>query len=493
MAGDGGAGAEHLAAAELLKGLCGGAVLLPTDGGYDAARRAWNLSVDQRPAAIAYPATADEVAEVVATAVRAGLRVAPQGTGHNAGPLAALHDVVLLRTSGMIRVRVDPTSRTARVQAGTRWLDALEAIAPHGLATLHATAPSVGVVGYSLGGGIGWYARALGQHANTITAVELVTAGAQQLRVDPDHDPELFWALRGGGGSFGVVTAMEFALHPIRTVYAGLLAWDWRHTRSVLGRWARWSAEAPDAVTTSLRVQQIPPLPGLPLSGRNLVIVCGAVLGEERVATRMLAPLRELGPELDTFATMPATAMLPLPPDERGPARVVADSSMLAALPQSAVDAFADAVGPGSGSALHLVELRQLGGALGRPVPGAHSPLAAEFLLFASTVAAMPDERIGAVVDINRLVDAMAPYAAGSHYLNFATGAVPVGSGHHPDDWSRLRAVRAAVDPGEVIVANHPIPPARLSAGGTAGGLVTPAASRGSRSTAATPADGTCR
>ena len=221
-----------------LRDLCGGAVALPGDDGYDAARQAFNLTVDQRPAAVAYPADAGEVAEVVRAARAAGLRIAPQATGHNAGPLGDLSQTVLLKTSGMSGVAIDAERRIARVGAGVLWEDVVDAAAPHGLAALHGSAPNVGVVGYSLGGGMGWLARSHGLQANSVTAVELVTAEGEFVRADADNDPELFWALRGGGGNFGIVTALEFRLYPLSEIYAGFMLWDWTEAERVLTAWA---------------------------------------------------------------------------------------------------------------------------------------------------------------------------------------------------------------------------------------------------------------
>ena len=254
-----------------LRGLCAGAVHLPGDPGYDEARMPWNVAVDQRPAAVAYPACADEVSEIVRAAAASGLRVAPQGTGHNAGPLGRLDDVVLLRTSAMTGVHIDPARRIARVEAGVLWLDVVEAAAAHGLAALHGSSPDVGVVGYTLGGGIGWYARQLGMATNSVTAVELVLGDGTQVRADEDTNPDLFWAVRGGGGSFGVVTAMEFRLFDIDTAYAGMLLWDQEHAEKVLRAWAEWTVDAPDCVTTSFRMLNLPPMPELPefLRGRT--------------------------------------------------------------------------------------------------------------------------------------------------------------------------------------------------------------------------------
>ncbi len=212
-------------------------LIRPGDPRYDAARGAWNAAVDQRPAAVAVPRTPAEVAAVVRAAADAGWRVAPQSTGHNAAALGPLDDVLLLRSTALTGVEVSPDTRTARVGSGTVWLPAVVAAAAHGLAALHGSSPDVGIAGYSLGGGTGWYARRLGLQTNALTAVELVAADGELLRVDAGHDPELFWALPGGGGNFGVVTALEFRLFPISSATAGMLVWDRADAARVLTRW----------------------------------------------------------------------------------------------------------------------------------------------------------------------------------------------------------------------------------------------------------------
>jgi len=200
-----------------------GKIVLPDHGGWNEARQAWNLAVDQRPAAVAFPESADDVIAVVELARAFGLRVAAQGTGHHASPLGDLSDTVLVKTERMRRVHVDAPAGTARIEAGVRSLELVEAAAAHGLATLAGSSPDVGVVGYTLGGGLSWLGRKHGLAANSVHAVELVTADGRLVRADHDTEPDLFWALRGGGGDFGVVTALEVSLLPIRQVYAGIL------------------------------------------------------------------------------------------------------------------------------------------------------------------------------------------------------------------------------------------------------------------------------
>ncbi|MBE2315486.1 FAD-binding oxidoreductase [Solirubrobacter sp. CPCC 204708] len=443
--------------ATALRDLCGGAVALPGDEGYDAARQAFNLTVDQCPAAVVYPADANEVAAVVNAAREAGLRVAPQTTGHNAAPLGDLGRTILLKTSAMGGVEIDAANRIARVGAGALWEDVVDQAAPHGLVALHGSSPSVGVAGYSLGGGMGWLARSHGLQANSITAIELVTADGEHVRTDAQHDPELFWALRGGGGNFGIVTALEFRLYPLSEVYAGFLLWDWAHAERVLTAWAAWAQDAPDHVTTSLRVMQLPPLEELPefLRGRSVVMIDGAVQGDPAV----LRPLRDLRPEIDTFAMVPAATLARLHQDPEQPMPFVGRSALVDGLTPEAIRALLAQVGPGSGSPLDSVELRQAGGALRRRTPG-HGAIAGidgDFLLFMAGL--VTDGQVGAVkeVAIKRVLRAMEPWTNRSVYLNFVEHQVGLEDVLEPETFARLRAVRARVNPDGLVHANHAI------------------------------------
>jgi FAD/FMN-containing dehydrogenase len=439
-------------------------VLTAGDDGWEAARQAFNLAADQRPAAIALPESERAVLEAVRFASAAGLRVAPQSTGHNAGPLApSLDGALLLKTSRLREVEIDPTRRRARVAGGTLWGEVVTAAHRHGLAALHGSSPTVGVAGYSLGGGIGWLARRYGLQTNSLTAVELVTADGELVRVDDEHDPDLFWALRGGGGNFGVVTALEFELYPVQHAYAGWLAWDWRAAEPVLKRWRRWAAEAPDTVTTSARILRLPPDPNLPeeVRGCPLVAIDGAVIGDDHEGEALMAPLRELRPEFDTFATVPATALARLHLDPEDPVPVLSDDRLLTDLPSEAVEAFVGAAGAESDSTLMIAELRQLGGALGRTPQrhGALPRLDGDFLLFACAVPMGPGSAAAGRAHAARLTEALDPWSSGRRYQNFAERPIAPGFFFDPETQSRLAAIKARVDPDGLFQANHPIDP----------------------------------
>ena len=442
-------------------------ILTAGDSGWDAACRAFNRSAEQRPAAVALPESEREVLDAVRFAVDAGLRVAPQSTGHNARPLAPwLGEALLLKTSRLRGVEIDPTLRRARVAGGTLWGEVVPAAYEHGLAALHASSPTVGVAGYSLGGGIGWLARRHGLQTNSLTAVELVTADGELVRVDEDHEPDLFDALRGGGGNFGVATALEFDLYPVQHAYAGWLAWDWREAEPVLKRWSDWAAGAPDAVTSSARILRLPPDPELPeeVRGRCLVAIDGAVLGDYYEAEALMAPLRELRPEVDTFGTMPATALARVHLDPEDPIPAVTDDRLLCGLPPEAVEAFVGAAGPESGSTLMIAELRQLGGALARTPEryGVLPRVDGSFLLFACAVPMGPGTAVAGRAHAERVTRALDPWSSGRRYQNFAERPMGPESFFEPEIRSRIAAIKAKVDPGGLFQANHPIGPTKL-------------------------------
>jgi FAD/FMN-containing dehydrogenase len=452
--------ASARARAEALRGLCGGAVHLPGDDGYDLARAPWNVQVESFPAAVAYPAFPEEVADVLRAASAAGLKVAPQGTGHGAAPLEGrLGEAVLLRTAALGELSIDPDRRIARVGAGVLWGDLADAAGTVGLAALHPSSPDVGVVGYSIGGGIGWYARRLGLQCNALTAIEVVLADGTFVRATADADAELFWGLRGSGAALGVVTALEFELFDIDSVVAGFLAWDWTQVERVLPAWAAWCGEAPEEATTSFRLLHAPPIPSVPpeLRGRQLVIVDGAVLGSDERAAEVLAPLRALAPEFDTLTRVPAASLVRMHLEPEGPTPGYASSALLSGLPDAAVAAVLDTAGPGSGNRLTVAELRQLGGALGRPDPagGALDCVRGEFLVLGLGLDDDPATWPGLREDAARLLAAVAPWTTGAEYLPMLDDLSDSRKAHPPEVFARLSALRRAVDPARLFVGQH--------------------------------------
>ncbi len=443
-----------------LRRCCGGAVYLPDDPQYDDARRPWNLRSDDHPAAVAYPAFPDEVAELVRAAAAAGLRIAPQGTGHGAPPLSGqLGDAVLLRTSAMTEVRIDVANRTARVGAGVLWGEVINRAGAARLACRHMSSPGVGVVGSSLGGGISWYGRAHGLQSGAVTAVELVLADGSIVRATDEENSDLLWAARGGGGGFGVVTAMEFDLLPIATPYAGMLVWDWRHAARVADAWASWASSAPDEITSILRLVEAPDVPWLPeaVRGRSVLVIDGAVSADEAAAAEILAPLRALRPELDTFETRPATALSRLHLEPEEPMSAHASSTLVSDLPTQAVQALVDAAGPGSGSRLMFAEVRQLGGALGRPSarPSALDRINGAFLVLTIGTSGREGGWAAQQADAERVREAVQPWGSGSLYLSMIDDRVDERRAVPGAHWERLAAVRAAADPDGLFVLPH--------------------------------------
>jgi FAD/FMN-containing dehydrogenase len=239
-----------------------GKIVRPGEEAFGAARSAWNLAVDQQPAAVVFPETAEDVRAAVRLAAARGLQIAAQGTGHLARPLGDLSGTILVKTERMRGIRIDPAARIARVEAGVVWLEVVEAAARHGLAGLAGSSPDVGMVGYTLGGGLSFLGRKYGLAASNVRAIELVTADGRLVRADREHEPDLFWALRGGGGSFGVVTAIEFGLFPVSQMYAGHLWYPIERGPEVLHAWAELThGEVPDELTTVGRFLQFPPSP----------------------------------------------------------------------------------------------------------------------------------------------------------------------------------------------------------------------------------------
>ncbi|HEX4753242.1 MAG TPA: FAD-dependent oxidoreductase, partial [Solirubrobacterales bacterium] len=314
-------------------------VLKTGSDGYEANRGAFNVLLSQAPAAIVAPRDAADVIDAIAYAKAEGLRIGAQRTGHSAEPLGDLKDTLLLRTAAMSSVSIDEERRIARVGGGALWGDLVPQASDLGLAACHGSSPTVGIVGYSLGGGVGWYGRKHGLACNRVTAVELVDAEGAERRVDADTDPELFWALRGAVGDLGVVTALEFELLPIAEVFAGAAFFPAERGGEVFHAWHEWTATAPDEVTSVARFMNFPPLAEIPepMRGGSFAIVEAVALLGEAEAAELLAPLRELGPAVDTFAMQPPAGIAGLHMDPPDPVPYAGAGMLLGDLPDAGI------------------------------------------------------------------------------------------------------------------------------------------------------------
>ena len=439
-------------------------ILTPGDPGWDDARLAWNLTVDQHPAAVALPGSVEDVVSAVRYARAHGLRVAAQGTGHNAGPLGSLAGTILVKTAAMRQVSIDPGAQTVRAEAGAVWRDVVEAAAKHGLAALAGTSPDVGVVGYTIGGGISWLGRAYGLAANNVTAIEMVTADGRFVRADARSETELFWALRGGGGSFGVVTAIELRLFPVTEVYAGQLWWPANVAPQVLQAWRELTqGDLPDEFTSAARLANFPQVPALPenLRGRSFVVVFVSHLGSPAGADALLAPLRALGPVTDTIQTISADGLGHLHMDPEQPTGSVSDSLMVASLPAEAIETFVRAAGPEADAPPVWAELLRIGGEMkrARPASGALAAIDADYQLSAGGPAPTPQAVPAVERDVAAVLAAMRPWAARQMYLNLADTSRDPASFWAPEAYDRLRRIKAEVDPDDLIRSNQPVPP----------------------------------
>jgi hypothetical protein len=442
----------------------GGRIATPGDSDWDEARRAWNLAADQEPSAVALVEDANDVAKVVRFAGEHGLRVAGQGTGHGAVALGPLDDTIVLKTERMRSLEIDADAQTARLEAGVLALELGEAAQADGLCALPGSAPDVGVVGYTLGGGLSWLGRRYGFACNRVTAIELVTADGETRRVDAEAEADLFWALRGGGGGYAIVTALHIALVPISEIYAGALLLPAEAGAEGVRAFRDWAESVPDEVTSIVRFLRPPPLPDVPepIRDRPLLTLGAACIGGEAEGEKTIAPLREIGePIMDTFGQIPAARLSRIHMDPEQPVPGLGHHEVIRELPDEAIDAFVGAAGPESESPLLLAELRQLGGALGRPAEnaGALDKLDAAFVMLGVGLPMTPElgEAINARLD--QLDETMQPWAASGGHFNFAERPCGVEEILSPETCARLAEVKRSWDPDGVIVANHAISP----------------------------------
>jgi hypothetical protein len=440
-----------------------GEVVRSGDAGWDEARAAWNLAVDQRPEAVALVANAGDVATVVSYAAENDLRVAAQGTGHGAAPLPALDGTILLKTERMRGIEIDPDARTARLEAGVLSLELAEAAGAHELTSLPGSSPDVGVVGYSVGGGLGWLGRAHGFACNRVRAIELVTAGGEPKTVDAENDPELFWALRGGGGDYAVVTALQLELLSIADIYAGTIILPGELGAEAIRAYRDWAAQVPDEVTSIVRLLRPPPIPDVPepLRNRPVITIGAACIGDRENGERTVAPLLEIGePIMSSLGQIPTAGLCRIHMDPEQPVPGIGHHMTIAELPDEAIDAFvANGPGPETDSVLLLAELRQLGGALGQAADGAGAldKLDAAFVLEAIGSAMVPEVAAKVPADLDRLETALDPWRAGGGYFNFADRPCDVDAILPAETCTRLAETKRAWDPDARIVANHSV------------------------------------
>jgi FAD/FMN-containing dehydrogenase len=430
------------------------------DPGYDTERTGYNLAVDHKPEVVVPAASVDDVVEAIRYATARGLGVAVQATGH--GPSRSADGAVLINTSRMDGITIDPVARTARVEAGVRGGALVRAAAEHALAPLGGSSPEVGVVSYHLGGGIGMLGRSLGWAVDHVRALEVVTADGVLRRATATEETELFWALRGGGkGTLGVVVAIEIDLHPVARLYGGGMHFAAADASRVLTTWADWSRTAPEAMGSSVLLIRMPDLPVLPaaLRGRYVVHVRFAFTGSAADGKRLVQPFRDLGPVTDTVAEMPYSAVGSIHAEPTSPVPFHARNTMLASFDAAAVAELLRHAGPDS-DAPYLVELRLMGGALARPgaVPSALARRDGEFVLYAGAVAE-PDRAPAVHAAYDRLFAALAPWSTGGVCVNFLSGpdvtAAQLATGYVPADVARLAAVKRAVDPDDMFRFHH--------------------------------------
>ncbi|WP_372345824.1 FAD-binding oxidoreductase [Streptomyces sp. KL116D] len=431
--------------------------LRPGDAGYDDELAGFQTGFTQRPDVVFTAATADDVVAAVAYAAAEGLPVAVQATGH--GLPDDTEGGVLVSTRRMTEVVVDPAARTVRIGAGARWGAVVEAAAEHGLAPLNGSAPSVGAVGYTLGGGLGILAREFGYTADHVRAVDVVTADATLRHVTHDGDPELFGGLLGGGANLGVVTAIEVGLVPVTRLYGGSLTHDGRVTdpADLVRDYVAWASTVPETLTSSLAALVYPDVPAMPphLRGTYLVSVRIAFTGDAAEGERLVAPLRAaLGPAVsDTVREMPYGESHTIHSDPDFPHAYYGDSVFLDELDVAAVTELFTLSGPAA-DGMHVVQLNHLGGALSRPAPNAVPYRDAGWLVRILSPLG-EGGRTAARAHHARAFAAVEGHVVGRS-LNFAFGGGDRPEGlYDAETRKRLAGLKAAYDPANLFRRNY--------------------------------------
>jgi len=444
---------------EELADAVGATLLQPGDDGYEAARRVHNGLVDRRPALIVRCQTAEDAAAGVRFARASGLSICVRGGGHNVSGHAVADDAVMIDLEEMRAVTVDAAARTVRAAGGVTWAELNEAAAEHGLAVTGGFVSTTGIAGLTLGGGFGWLMGKHGFAADNLLAVELVTADSRVVDVDEESDPDLFWALRGGGGNFGVATSFLYRLHPLETVVGGLVAHPFDHAQDVLRFFRKFTTSLPDELTVVAGLVHAPDGSGAKLAA---LVVCHS--GDPAAADRDLAPLLEFGsPAMVNIGPMPYPVVNTLL-DEAYPRGALNywKSSFVRDLNDGFIDA---AVGrfASTPSPMTSMGLEQFHGAVTRvPVNATAIPHREPgYNLFVTTEWLDPAETDANVAWTRETYAALEPFFASRRYVNYLddddSGGVRAAYGSNYD---RLVELKRRYDPDNVFHHNQNIDPA---------------------------------
>jgi len=456
------------AARETLAENLRGALVAPGDEEYDDARQVWNARVDREPAAVARCAGAADVATAVDVAREHDLPLSVKGGGHHVSGAAVRDDALVVDCGPMDWVRVDPDGETARVGAGATWGDVDHETTAFGLAVPGGQDPDIGVAGLTLGGGVGWLSRKHGLTCDNLLSADVVTADGELVVASADSNPELFWALRGGGGNFGVVTSFAFDLHEIPPeIFAGSLVYPAEATAAVARRYRSFVADAPREARLLFGSMVLPEASVYPEAarGERVAILIACYAGPPAAGEAVLAPLREGGDEGDPL--MDSIRARPYESFQRaggsqGRMRTYLRSQYLPELSDAAI-AVIDAHAGEAPSAGATVFVSPRGGAETDPAPDAtaypHRDAAHHLLVEARwSDPARDDEHVAWVREFH---EAVAPYAAGEVAMNFTTGdeADRRRRAAYGDNYDRLAAVKDAWDPGNLFRANQGVEP----------------------------------
>ncbi len=434
-----------------------GTVHTPGDPGYPTI--GFNVTVDRRPAAVVDVTSTDDVAATLRFAAVHGMTVGVHATGHGGTPLGG--GSLLVRTAGLDTCVIDPQARTARIGAGVRWQTVIDAAVPHGLAPLCGSATGVGVVGFLTGGGIGPLVRTVGASSDYVRSMTVVTGDGVVRTASAVENPELFWGLRGGKATLGLVTEVVVEMPPMAEVYGGQVYFDGAAAGRLMRAWRDWAAALPDTASTSIALVNLPPLPGVPplLAGRPMITVRYASVADPETAAAVFAPMRAVAaPVLDAVGPLPYGAIGAIHTDPVDPMPVVEDGALLAALPDAAIDALVAEVTSPTAPPLPIVELRQLGGAFAREaaVRSAVCHRGAEANLH--LVGVLVDEgSAGAVLaTIGAALEAVQPWVVGA-LPNFVPSADParIRACYDADTVAWLAALADQVDPLGVLAVGQ--------------------------------------